>query len=270
MILPYPAFAVGDLHGQRPWLDALLRQLEHLPEWPTASLIFLGDLVDRGPDVKGTVEHVRELCANRPHTVCIAGNHDHALARACGLGGEPAPYWSRRYRACYDHAATFQSYIGRPARNEQWDADLAELSAAIADAGHAEFLGGLPWVAETAGHVFVHNGLSPEFDEPAGVQLELLRRKQWHGYVTPKIGTVSHLLYEPEYPVWLGADRKLADRPLPVPGRVIVNGHERVKYPQANAIRIRIDTTGGSVPPLTACLLRAADAAPEFTFSEPL
>jgi hypothetical protein len=135
-------------------------------------------------------------------------------------------------------------------------------------ADHRAFLAGLPWVAEASGHVFLHNGLSPELDEPAVVQLELLRRRRWAGCVTPKLGTVTAAEYKPGYPVWLGADKRLSANPLPLPGRVQVTGHQRVEAPETNRVRIRLDTAGGVRPPLTACLLRGPAELPEFVASE--
>lgn len=268
-MLDYPIVAVGDLHGQRRWLDALLRVLERHPAWPAASVVFLGDLVDRGPDVPGTVRRVRELLAEKPGA-CVMGNHDLAVVKAAGLDGPPVESWVRRYGDNYDHVPTFAGYLGREPQYfsmDDWRNDLAELRDAI-PADDRAFLSNLPWVAEAAGHVFVHNGLSPHLDEPAAVQLELLRRKRWDGYVTPRLGSETHRQFNPDYPVWLGADKTLSADPLPVPGRTIVSGHRKVDRPDANAVRIRLDTSGGVAPPLTACVLRGPGAEPEFVTAE--
>src|SRR5438067_13210088 len=101
------------------------------------------------------------------------GNHDLALVKAAGLGGPPSEYWVRRYGSVYDHKWTFRSYLGRspdylPAG--RWEKELADLKAAI-PAAHREFLANLPWVAEAAGHIFLHNGLSPELDCTPEAQL---------------------------------------------------------------------------------------------------
>src|SRR6267142_2170603 len=57
-----------------------LRRLR-LPRDPsTDTLIFLGDLIDRGPDVPGCVEHVLNLCQENPEKViCLRGNHEQML-----------------------------------------------------------------------------------------------------------------------------------------------------------------------------------------------
>lgn len=266
----YPVIAIGDLHGRVEWLDKLVAKLRARSEWSDAKLVFLGDLVDRHPDVKALVSRVLDLIAEKPGSTCVTGNHDFALAKAAGLDGPPTEDWVRRYAANYDHKPTFQSYLGRtpdflPAG--RWEQELADLKAAM-PAEHRAFLAGLPWVAEAEGHLFLHNGLSPALDCPASVQLECLRRKVWdRATVNPRFGTDTDRLFNPEYPVWLGADKGLSANPLPVPGKVQVSGHIKVNAPDVNAVRIRIDTSGGICEPLTACVLTGPTAAPVFVFS---
>jgi serine/threonine protein phosphatase 1 len=267
----YPVIAIGDLHGQVGWLDRLVARLRQLPEWPAARLVFLGDLVDRTGTVKELVSRVLELIAEKPGSTCVMGNHDLALVGATGLDGRPPrPYWVRRYAEAYDHKYTFLSYLGRTPdyfHFDDWVKDLAELKDAIPE-DHRRLLSNLAWAVEAEGHVFIHNGLSPELDCPASVQLECLRRRVWDRIVVnPKFGTNTDRLFTPDYPVWLGADKQLSANPLPVPGKVQVSGHIRIAAPDANAVRIRIDTSGGVCEPLTACLLRGPTAAPLFVFS---
>ena len=270
--LAYPVFAVGDLHGRVRWLDKLLTRLRAHPLWPEARVVFLGDLVDRGDAVRETVTRVMGVIAEKPGSACVMGNHDLALAAAAGLDGNaPKPYWVTRYRDAYDHENTFRSYLGRLPRSHSfadWEADLAALRDAIPD-DHGAFLANLPWVAETAGHVFVHCGLSPELDCPAETQLNCLRYRRWsRDVVSPRLGTTTDREFKADYPVWLGANKKLSANPLPIPGRVQVTGHVLVEQPDATGVRIRIDTSGGVREPLTACLLRGPGAAPEYVFSD--
>lgn len=100
-------------------------------------------------------------------------------------------------------------------------------------------------------------------------KLECLRRKAWdRAVVSPKFGTETERHFNPEYPVWLGADKRLSADPLPVPGRTQVSGHVRIDAPDATPARIRIDTSDGVREPLTACLLRGPGADPVFVFSD--
>jgi serine/threonine protein phosphatase 1 len=95
-----------------------------------------------------------------------------------------------------------------------------------------------------------------------------MHRKAWERSVlNPKPGTHTDILWQPEYPVWIGADKSLSKRPLPYPGKVQVTGHVQISKPEANSVRIRLDTRGG-YDHLTACLLRSGDTPPVFITSQ--
>jgi serine/threonine protein phosphatase 1 len=263
----YPIVAIADLHGQRVFLEQLLARLEALPEWPRCTVVFLGDFVDRGPDVRGTIDLAMDLAARHPRVAAVMGNHDLALVRAARLdGGPPSASWIAGYRERYDHGQTFLSYLGRLPNHDDWEGELEALRAAI-PAPHRDFLASLPWLVEAPGHLFLHCGLSPELDLTAEGQLAALRERRWDGTLRPRPGTMTAALWQLDYPVWLGADRMLSNRPLALPGRVQVSGHVHLVAPEADAVRIRLDTSGGYHEPLTACLLRSADAEPVFITS---
>jgi serine/threonine protein phosphatase 1 len=65
-------FVIGDIHGHTRALQGLLAAI---PLRDEDHLIFLGDYVDKGPDVKGTLDLLCGL-ASRSHTVFLRGNHD--------------------------------------------------------------------------------------------------------------------------------------------------------------------------------------------------
>lgn len=76
---PGPVDVVGDVHGELDVLESLLARLGYRgrdgghPEGRT--LVFVGDLVDRGPKSLAVVERVRELVeAGRAR--CVLGNHE--------------------------------------------------------------------------------------------------------------------------------------------------------------------------------------------------
>lgn len=73
-------YAVGDIQGCAPSLKALVKKL------PTQSkMIFLGDLVNRGPDSLGTLRYLKQLQEDK-RIECILGNHDlHLLALDSGI-----------------------------------------------------------------------------------------------------------------------------------------------------------------------------------------
>lgn len=73
-------YAIGDIQGCAPSLKMLVKKL------PTQSkMIFLGDLVNRGPDSLGTLRYLKQLQEEK-RIECILGNHDlHLLAVDAGI-----------------------------------------------------------------------------------------------------------------------------------------------------------------------------------------
>jgi protein phosphatase len=86
---------IGDVHGCTSELVILLEALGYgvsrdganVTPSPGRSAVFLGDLVNRGPDTPGVLRLVMSMVAAGTAT-CVAGNHDVALANA--LAGRPA------------------------------------------------------------------------------------------------------------------------------------------------------------------------------------
>ena len=77
-----PFDIVGDIHGCRSELETLLAKLGyvdgHHPEGRTA--VFVGDLVDRGPDSPGVLRRVMSMVA-AGDALCVPGNHENKLGR---------------------------------------------------------------------------------------------------------------------------------------------------------------------------------------------
>ncbi|MEW1659571.1 polynucleotide kinase-phosphatase [Streptomyces sp. NPDC093707] len=96
-----PFDIIGDIHGCRAELEKLLDRLGYTvardargravdaahPEGRTA--VFVGDLVDRGPDSPGVLRLVSGMVA-AGHALCVSGNHEHKLGRY--LGGRTVPH----------------------------------------------------------------------------------------------------------------------------------------------------------------------------------
>ncbi|RZL70645.1 MAG: polynucleotide kinase-phosphatase, partial [Rhodococcus sp. (in: high G+C Gram-positive bacteria)] len=84
-----PFDIIGDVHGCRSELQTLLRELGWTlepdgggaahPEGRIA--VFVGDLVDRGPDTPGVLRLVMGMVAAGT-ALCVSGNHEQKLARA--------------------------------------------------------------------------------------------------------------------------------------------------------------------------------------------
>ncbi|MFJ9419172.1 polynucleotide kinase-phosphatase [Streptomyces sp. NPDC101227] len=87
-----PFDIIGDIHGCRSELESLLGRLGYVlerdalgravdavhPEGRTA--VFVGDLVDRGPDSPGVLRLVMGM-TGAGHALCVPGNHENKLGR---------------------------------------------------------------------------------------------------------------------------------------------------------------------------------------------
>ncbi|THK35889.1 serine/threonine protein phosphatase [Ensifer sp. MPMI2T] len=74
-------FAVGDIHGCLTQLEALLASIESAV--PSGRIIFLGDLIDRGPESRGVVERIM-AGPTKPgwEWLTLKGNHEEMLLAA--------------------------------------------------------------------------------------------------------------------------------------------------------------------------------------------
>lgn len=153
-------YAVGDIHGRLDLLDRILTQIDadHAGRGPAERhIVFLGDLVDRGPDSAGVVERISALCASDPHVHCLMGNHEEILLRSiegddkalrlfCRIGGR---------ETLMSYGVTAQDY-------ERLDyAEVAERLAALVPPSHQQFLAKLDEILVMGDYVFVHAGVRP-------------------------------------------------------------------------------------------------------------
>ena len=87
-----PFDVIGDIHGCRAELETLLERLGYGlvrdadgravdARHDGRRAVFVGDLVDRGPDTPGVLRLVMGMVA-AGNALCVPGNHEHKLARA--------------------------------------------------------------------------------------------------------------------------------------------------------------------------------------------
>ncbi|WP_454279998.1 metallophosphoesterase family protein [Sphingomonas sp. Marseille-Q8236] len=153
-------YAVGDIHGRLDLLDRILDQIDsdHAGRVPLQRhIVFLGDLIDRGPDSAGVVERISRLAASDRHVHCLMGNHEEILLRAidgddkalrlfCRIGGRE----------------TMMSYGVTAEQYERLDyAEVHERLNAIVPAAHQHFLSNLKEMLIMGDYAFVHAGVRP-------------------------------------------------------------------------------------------------------------
>ena len=99
-------FAVGDIHGDLTALETLFERLPKLTRDDT--VVFLGDYIDRGPEAKGVVEHVRKIARKGPaKVIMLRGNHEDAWLQVIDTGW--AEFVLPRNNGCLE---TYRSYTG--------------------------------------------------------------------------------------------------------------------------------------------------------------
>lgn len=196
------AYAVGDIHGRLDLLDQLLAMIEQDVERSPARkslLIFLGDLIDRGPDSSGVVERLRTYSHDRLQMHVLAGNHEEILLRL--LVGERGLLdgWLK-----FGGAECLRSYGTEPSTLDglnETDA-LAVVQAAIPHE-HKQFLGSLADTVSFGDYLFVHAGIRPGLDLSLQSQFDLRWiRKQFldceddHGMIVVHGHTISESVDE--------------------------------------------------------------------------
>jgi serine/threonine protein phosphatase 1 len=225
-----PVAVIGDVHGQTDKLNSILRQLESRADFQDRWIVFIGDLVDRGPDSHGTVETIAQLLSSHRKTTVVAVNHELAMAGALELIEAPEySDWRNRWLASFGSQSTFASY-GVPFGN--CDALRDALPAR-----HIEIIADSPWCVDHPELYFVHAGLDPHV--PFAAQRAILEQRDF---------TLSN-------PGWLFS-KKWPFEALPSDCRkVVVSGHVPVPEVHMDRQRILVDTTGGVSGDLSCVLL---------------
>ena len=140
---------VGDVHGMLAALKELLAQLQL---GAGDKLIFVGDLVDKGPEPASVVHHLASLAATAPYDIVLVdGNHEDR---------------HRRYQ---------RNLVERPAIAAQQAAEAPELpalAAELTEAGRAFLNTAVPFYRLRAHDVLiVHGGIPGDMRRfPAGVR----------------------------------------------------------------------------------------------------
>lgn len=165
-------YAIGDVHGQ---LD-LLRHAHDLVArdgGTGAVIVHVGDLVDRGPDSRGVIQHLIDgQAAGRPWAV-VKGNHDRLMSKYLDDPGWLDPGLSTPVPWVQHHglgaATTLQSYGVDPAARDVHARFLAAVPAA-----HRVWLRGLPTSYLHPRALFVHAGIRPGVDLYAQTEDDLV------------------------------------------------------------------------------------------------
>ncbi|XHS02377.1 metallophosphoesterase [Sphingomonas sp. DBB INV C78] len=153
-------YAIGDVHGRLDLLEQLLEKIneDDVGRGPCGTdIIFLGDLIDRGPESAGVVERLRLLAGKDRRCRFLMGNHEEIFLRA--LSGD---LQSLKLMIRIGGKETILSYGVDHAQYLAWDFDelLSTLNGIVPE-NHGAFISGFEDTIVVGDYIFVHAGLRP-------------------------------------------------------------------------------------------------------------
>jgi serine/threonine protein phosphatase 1 len=153
-------YAIGDVHGCYAEMCALLELIrkDHEARPPAPCfIVFLGDLIDRGPSSRDVIRHLRDRPPEFAQLYLLKGNHEEMMLRA--LRGEP-----HLIRDWLKHGGDTcaRSYGLDPARLLTEDTEtLAHLLAGHVPAEDLDFLETCIDQVRFGDYLLVHAGVRP-------------------------------------------------------------------------------------------------------------
>lgn len=220
-------YAIGDVHGRLDLLETLLDWIDSddaLRGPARTTIVFLGDLVDRGPHSRQLLDHIlaREW---RDKTVrFVIGNHEEVFLLVLGGDLEAARFWTR-----IGGDQTMLSYGVDPDVVGTGSAqDLIDAFVPLVPDEHHAFLNAMIDQHRIGSYTFVHAGVRPgvALDKQKPGDLRWIRKE--------------FLDFEGDY------------------GTVVVHGHSISDQAEEYANRIGIDTGAYASGHLTALVLEGS------------
>ena len=139
-------YAIADLHGRFDLLEMALACIVERDE-PPATVVMLGDYVDRGPDSRKIIERLMAgLGRDGWRLICLRGNHEDIMWQTCRRLPD-VEWWLTN-----GGGATLISY-------GQQIGDQADVT--IVPASHLDWIEQLPLMYVDRHRVFVHAGIDP-------------------------------------------------------------------------------------------------------------
>lgn len=153
-------YAVGDVHGQDDLLARLIDQIEadiSARGAAQVTLVFLGDLIDRGPKSAEVVERLRTYRPVGVRTEFLAGNHEEVMLRILNGEGHLIRDWLQYGGAqCVRSYGLSASRLGKMAPDQA----VTKLRSAVPPE-HRAFLASFADTFRAGDYLFVHAGIRP-------------------------------------------------------------------------------------------------------------
>ena len=183
------AYVIGDVHGRLDLLDSLLERIEDdLNRRPIrkSMLVFIGDLIDRGPQSAQVIERLRTYKHDGVRPIFLLGNHEEVLLRILSGDSSLVQSWLK-----FGGTECLTSYgVNARELRRQGDQEIVATVREVVPATHVAFLKSFIDSCRFGDYLFVHAGIRPgiEFDQQKQSDLRwirepFLRDETDHGFV---------------------------------------------------------------------------------------
>ena len=194
----YRVYAIGDIHGRLDLLDDALARIESDNDSRVPAqviIVFLGDLIDRGPSSAQVIERARTYRRPGLRTVFITGNHEEVLLRLLRGQSQFLQDWLR-----FGGADCARSYGISSTALKRTDPDRAvEVLRNKIPKHDQEFLESFVDTFRIGSYLFVHAGVRPGVPLPEQKQSDLrwirhpfLDNEDDHGFIVVHGHTIAN------------------------------------------------------------------------------
>ena len=153
-------YAIGDVHGRLDLFIALMDRIcrDSAARKPArVRVIFLGDLIDRGPESAGVIDRCMDYGRRFPGFEVLKGNHEGLMEHALDGNLSAVTLWMRQGG---DNALASWG-VPREVIDQGSPADLVEAARQHIDPDVVAWIKTRPYTAQIGDYLFVHAGIRP-------------------------------------------------------------------------------------------------------------
>lgn len=165
-------YAIGDVHGRADLLRELLAAIDHDDRTrgdADTQVIFLGDLIDRGPDSAEVIDIAIDMRDRQPSTRFLMGNHEEVFLRVLNGDVDTLGFFLN-----IGGRETLMSYgIDGEMIDGATDDDLLDAMVRHVPASHRDFLADFADMVLAGDYAFVHAGMRPGVEHEAQTPSDL-------------------------------------------------------------------------------------------------
>jgi serine/threonine protein phosphatase 1 len=160
-------FAIPDIHGRLDLLDAAIERIAERAAGYRATIVALGDYIDRGPHSRQVIERLMGWQSKTNALVNLKGNHEAMMWQVCNNLAE-LDWWIKN-----GGDRTLTSY--RQSSEEKLDPGIVPLA-------HLQWLANLPLLHVDQHRVFVHAAVDPNVPLDRQSEQTLLWKRYPEGF----------------------------------------------------------------------------------------